>query len=76
MRAKFFIPSITVKYVIVHVLIEPISNLGVVFDRNMNMSAHVSEVIKFAHYHIRNIGKLRKFLNTGTTKSTIVSLLP
>ena len=39
------------------------------------MSAHVSKVIKSADYHIRNIGKIRKFLNTDTTKSAIVSLV-
>ena len=41
----------------------------------MNMSAHVSKVIKSANYHRRNIGKIRKFLNTDTTKSAIVSLV-
>ena len=41
----------------------------------MNMSAHVSKVIKSANYHLRNIGKIRKFLNTDTTKCAIVSLV-
>ena len=31
--------------------------------------------IKSANYHLRNIGKIRKFLNTDTTKSAIVSLV-
>ena len=39
------------------------------------MSAHVSKNIKSANYHLRNIGKIRKFLNTDTTKSAIVSLV-
>ena len=39
------------------------------------MSAHVSKVIKSANYHLRNIGKIRKNLNTGTTNSAIVSLV-
>ena len=39
------------------------------------MSAHVLKVIKSANYHLRNIGKIRKFLNTDTTKSAIVSLV-
>ena len=75
MRAKISIPSITVNGVIVPVLNEPVGNLGAVFDPNMNMSAHVSKVIKSANYHLRNIGKIRKFLNTDTTKSAIVSLV-
>ena len=74
MRAKISIPS-TVNGVIVPVLNEPVGNLGAVFDANMNMSAHVSKVIKSANYHLRNIGKIRKFLNTDTTKSAIVSLV-
>ena len=64
MRAKISIPSITVNGVIVPVLNEPVGNLGAVFDPNMNMSAHVSKVIKSANYH-----------NTDTTKSAIVSLV-
>ena len=77
MRAKISIPSITVNGGIVPVLNEPVGNLGAVFDPNMNMSAHVSKVIKSANYHLRNIGKIRKILNTGTctTKSVIVSLV-
>ena len=75
MRAKISIPSITVNGVIVPVLNEPVGNLGAVFDPNMNMSGHVSKVIKSANYHLRNIGKIRKFLNTDTTKSAIVSLV-
>ena len=39
------------------------------------MSAHVSKGIKSANYHLRNIGKIRKILNTDTTKSAIVSLV-
>ena len=60
---------------LVPVLNEPVGNLGAVFDPNMNMSAHVSKVIKSGNYHLRNIGKIRKFLNTDTTKSAIVSLV-
>ena len=44
--------SITLNRVIVPVLSEPVGNLGAVFDPNMNMSAHVSKVIKSANYHL------------------------
>ena len=72
MRAKIVY---TVNGVIVPVLNEPVGNLGAVFDPKMNTSAHVSKVIKSANYHLRNIGKIRKFLNTDTTKSANVSLV-
>ena len=72
MRAKISILSITINGVIAPVLNEPVGNLGAVFDPNMTMSAYVSNVIKSKNYHLRNIGKVRKFLNTDTTKSAIV----
>ena len=75
MRAKISIPSITVNGLIVPVLNEPVGNLGAVFDPNMNISAYVSKGIKSANYHLRNIWKIRKFLNTDTTKSAIVLLV-
>ena len=75
MRAKISVPSITVNSVIVTVLNEPVGKLGAIIDPNMSMSAHVSKVIKAANYHLRNIGKIRQFLNTDTTKSAIVSLV-
>ena len=75
MQAKISIPSIKVNGVIVPVLNEPVGNLGAVFDTNMNMSAHVSKFIKSTNYHLRDIGKLRKCLNTDTTECAIVSLV-
>ena len=74
MLAKISIPCITIDGVIVPVLNESVGNLGAVFDTNMNMSGHVSKVIKTANYHLRNIGKIKKCLNTDTTKSAIVLL--
>ena len=50
MQAKISIPSITVNGVLVPVINEPVGNLGDVFDPNMNMSAHVSKVIKSANF--------------------------
>ena len=40
-----------------------------------NCNINVSKGIKSANYHLRNIGKIRKFLNTDTTKSAIVALV-
>ena len=45
-------------YIYIYIYIY-IYNLGAVFDPNMNMSAHVSKVIKSSNYHLRNIGKIR-----------------
>ena len=35
-----------------------IKNLGVVFDRNMNMQTHIREVARNAMYHLHNISKI------------------
>ena len=75
MRAKISIPSITLNGLIVPVLNRQVGNLGAVFDPNMKVPAHVSKVIKSANYHFMKIGKIRKFRNTDTTKSAIVSLV-
>ena len=60
---------------IVKILSEPIGNLGAVFDPSMNMSAHVSKVVKSANYHLRNIGRVRKYLTAESTKCAIISLV-
>ena len=54
---------------------EPIGNLGAVFDPSMNMSAHVSKVVKSANYHLRNIGRIRKYLTTDSARNAVVSLV-
>ena len=45
------------------------------FDPNINMTAQVTTVNKSANYYLRNIGQIRKVLNTDTTKGAIVSLV-
>ena len=73
--AKISIFGIIVNGVIGPVLNEPVGNLVSVFNSNMNMLAHVPKVIKSANYYLRNIEKIRKCINTDTTKSAIVSLV-
>ena len=67
-RAKISVPSISVNGEIVKILNIPIGNLGSVFDPNMNMAAHVSKAVKSANYHLRNIGRIRKYLTAESTK--------
>ena len=62
-RSKISVPSISVNAEIVKILNIPISNLGSVFDPSMNMAAHVSKAVKSANYHLRNIGRIRKWLS-------------
>ena len=74
-RAKVNVPSISVNGEIVPILHKPIGNLGAVFDPSMDMSAHVSKVVKSANYHLRNIGRIRKYLTEEATKGAIISLV-
>ena len=74
-RAKISVPSISVNGEIVKILNIPISNLGSVFDPSMNMAAHVTKAVKSANYHLRNIGRIRKYLTAGSTKSAVISLV-
>ena len=68
MLAKQSTPGITIN----GVLNGPVGNIGAVLDPNLDMSAHVSKVIKSANYNLRNIGRIRKFLNTDTTNSAVI----
>ena len=72
MRANISIPSITINDVIEPVLNEPVGNQGAVSDLKRNMSAHVSTFINSANCHLRDIGKIRKFLNTDATKTIVM----
>ena len=37
-------------------------NIGVVFDHTMSMVPHIASVCKTSHYHLRNIGGIRKYI--------------
>ncbi len=46
-------------------------NIGVIFDSKMNMESHVNNVSKIAHFHIRNIGRIRKFLTKEAAETLV-----
>ena len=41
---------------------DTVRNIGVIFDANMNMQSHINSIAKRAHFQIRNIGRIRRFL--------------
>ena len=41
-------------------------NLGMIFDKELNMKCHIFDVSKVAHYHLRNIAKLKHHLPKET----------
>ena len=42
---------------------EMVKNLGVIFDKNLNLEEHVKNVCKSVFYHVKNLWRIRKFLN-------------
>ena len=52
-----------------------IRNLGAYFDSDRSMNAHVTKVCQAIHFHLRNIGKVRKCLDFDTTTILVHSLV-
>ena len=48
-----------------------IRNLGVIMDNHLNMSSHISYVVKMAFHKIREISYYRRFLTPSATKTLI-----
>ena len=69
-RAQPLIQSLRVRYENVP-LSSSARSLGVIFDDTMSFDAHLSYVCKSSFYHLRNISKIRKYLNKESA-ATIV----
>ena len=67
---KFTTPSINIDN---HIITSSLKakNIGVIMDSHMSMEAHISSVCKSAYMHIRNIGKLRKYLDQDSLETII-----
>ena len=48
-----------------------VRDLGVIIDKNLNMSRHINIVCRNASLALRRIGKIRSFLNKTTTETLI-----
>ena len=51
------------------------SNLGVLFDQTLSFGEHVSKLCKSSHYHLRNISKIRKYLDENSTETLVYALV-
>lgn len=52
-----------------------VRNLGAIFDRSMDMVAHVDQVTRSVYMNIRLIGKIRHILDTETCKRIVHALV-
>ena len=54
---------------------DSVRNLGVLFDSQMTMSPQIKSVCKATMASVRNIGRVRKYLDNDTTKLLVNSLI-
>ena len=50
-------------------------NLGVIFDTTMSLSKHISGMSRAAYYHLRAIGRIRRYLDRQSTKQLVHALV-
>ena len=49
------------------------SNLGAYFDKYMTMERYLSELCRSSHYHLRQIGQIRKYLTRDACSNAVRS---
>ena len=65
-------------FTIDNVVIEPatsVRNIGVIFDNIMSMGEQVTAICKSTHYHLRNIGRIRKSISYDACEKLIHALV-
>jgi hypothetical protein len=50
-------------------------NIGAIFDCHLSMTSHVSSICQSCYIHLRNIGKIRKFLTPEATERLICAFV-
>lgn len=52
-----------------------VRNLGVIFEANLTLEAHIKSVVKTAFYHLKNISRIRSFLSDADAERVIHSFI-
>jgi hypothetical protein len=52
-----------------------VRNLGAIFDETMSMENHVNNVCRAAHMHLRNIGRIRRYLTQEAAEVLVHSFV-
>ena len=68
--AKISVPHVTVGNSEV-TSVSQARNLGAIFDSTMSLDSHVSNLVRSASLHIRNIGHIRKYLDATATEQIV-----
>ena len=53
-----------------------VCSLGVLLDPGFKMDAHVNALCKTSFFHLRNISRIHRYLNTATLKTLVHALSP
>lgn len=54
---------------------ETVRNLGVIFDTHMTMTSHISSICGSLNTHLRNITRIRRYLDSDTCNHIVRSLV-
>ena len=54
---------------------ETVRNLGIIFDNQMSMNNQVSSLSRSVSFHLRNISRIRRFLDFNTCNHVVRSLI-
>ena len=50
-----------------------VRNLGVLLDQALSYDDHISLLCKSSEFHLKNIGKIRKYLDEGSTETLVLA---
>ena len=54
---------------------DSVRNLGVIFDSTISMSSHISSISRSLNYRLRNIGRIRRYIDEDTCNHALPSLV-
>jgi hypothetical protein len=75
-RAKLSVSSVNIGQCTININSETsVRNLGVKMDPELTMQDHVKFICQSCHFHLRNIGKIRKYLTRSLVEQLIHSLI-
>ena len=55
--------------------LEKVRDLGVILDQTLSFDDHISTIYQSAHFHIRNIGRIRNLLSFDACATLIHALI-
>ena len=55
--------------------VSQVRNLGVIFDSSMSFKPHISSIVRSSSFHLRNISRLRNYLNYSATEQLLHAMV-